>query len=250
MGAGARSARTGCPPPRTRSPDRCRGEARPSSGRISARCSDSGPEPAQAVRDRTLVAAQRCHDGRIGPDRPLVGGTAQHQPAVPARADSTSAVLPTPPSPATRKSPPSPPAAVAIASRRAARSRCLPTSSIALGMDCSVRRPCSHQPQDTTAGVSSSGTSAPGRLEQLGPQGAATVRPQRMERLTVGPWKLALKSRTAPAALMAAAEDERLEPIALDAPLPLAAARVVLIRRQRRRVVAPLVGVRGCPPRW
>ena len=41
------------------------------------------PGTSQAVRDRTLVAAQRCHDGRIGPDRPLVGGTAQHQPAVP-----------------------------------------------------------------------------------------------------------------------------------------------------------------------
>ena len=40
------------------------------------------PGTSQAVRDRTLVAAQRCHDGRIGPDHPLVGGTAQHQPAV------------------------------------------------------------------------------------------------------------------------------------------------------------------------
>ena len=40
--------------------------------------------------------------------------------------------------------------------------------------------------------------------------------------MTVGPWKLALKSRTAPQPLMAAAEDERVQPIALDAPLPLA----------------------------
>ena len=40
------------------------------------------PGTSQAVRDRALVAAERCHDGRIGSDRPLVGGTAQHQPAV------------------------------------------------------------------------------------------------------------------------------------------------------------------------
>ena len=30
-----------------------------------------------------LVAAERCDDGRIGSDHPLVGGTAQHEPAVP-----------------------------------------------------------------------------------------------------------------------------------------------------------------------
>jgi hypothetical protein len=36
----------------------------------------------QAVGDRTLIAAERCDDGRVGSDRALVGGTAQHQPAV------------------------------------------------------------------------------------------------------------------------------------------------------------------------
>jgi hypothetical protein len=40
------------------------------------------PGTSQAVGDRTLVAAQRGHDGRVGSHRPLVGGTAQHEPAV------------------------------------------------------------------------------------------------------------------------------------------------------------------------
>ena len=40
------------------------------------------PGTTQAVGDRTLVGPERCHDGRVGSDRPLVGGTAQHQPAV------------------------------------------------------------------------------------------------------------------------------------------------------------------------
>ena len=40
------------------------------------------PGTTQAVRDRTLVAAQRGHDGCVGSHCPLVGGTAQHQPSV------------------------------------------------------------------------------------------------------------------------------------------------------------------------
>jgi hypothetical protein len=40
------------------------------------------PGTSQAVKDRALVAAECCHDGRVGSDRPLVGATAQHQPAV------------------------------------------------------------------------------------------------------------------------------------------------------------------------
>ena len=40
------------------------------------------PGTSEAVRDRTLVATQRCHDGRIGSDQLLVGGATQHQLAV------------------------------------------------------------------------------------------------------------------------------------------------------------------------
>jgi hypothetical protein len=40
------------------------------------------PGTTQAGGDRALVAAERGHDGRVGPHRPLVGGTAQHQLAV------------------------------------------------------------------------------------------------------------------------------------------------------------------------
>ena len=40
------------------------------------------PGTTQAVGDRALVGPERGHDGRVGSDRPLVGGTAQHQPAV------------------------------------------------------------------------------------------------------------------------------------------------------------------------
>jgi hypothetical protein len=41
------------------------------------------PGTGQAVGDRALVAAERRDHRRVGSDRPLVGGAAQHEPAVP-----------------------------------------------------------------------------------------------------------------------------------------------------------------------
>jgi len=92
------------------------------------------PGTTQAIRDRALVAAERCDDGRIGPNRPLVGRTAQHEPAILGKGGFDERGLADATLPATIRIPPSPPGAVAIAWRSAERSRSLPTSSIAPGM--------------------------------------------------------------------------------------------------------------------